>query len=301
MSHLKQYEYVILIAQVGSISQVADMLNMSQPTLSKYIKKLEGDLGLELFDRTTIPLKLTAAGECFVSFGKKLIDTEHQLQKQLEEIKQNKSVTVSLGISPSRAPYLIPSVIELYRNSSNNARIAVKERTTAELSELLKQGELDLVISLLEEKTAEFERIELFEEDILLAVPLSMCGDNEDSLQIMRSSPLIQVGKGLNLCKTMGELTDALQIRSPEIECQSIESALALVKRGIGVTIVPSYVAKYGSEEQNKKIRFLPLPAEASDGANESYKRKVCLFFRKEQFLSNAEKDLISCIKEVTK
>ena len=98
----------------------------------------------------------------------------------------------------------------------------------------------------------------------------------------------------------MGELTEALNIRSPEIECQSIESALALVKRGIGATIVPSYVAKYGSDEQNKSIRFLPLPREATEENVGNRKRKVCLFFRKEQFLSNAEKELISCIKEIT-
>ncbi len=290
----------MLIAQKGSISQVADMLNMSQPTLSKYIKKLESDLGIELFDRTTVPLKLTAAGECFVSYGKKLIDTERQLQKQLEEIKRSKSSTVSLGISPSRAPYLIPSVIELYRKQNASSRITVKERTTAELSELLRQGELDLVISLLDSESEEFERIELFEEDILLAAPVSICKENADSLHILRTAPLIQVGKGLNLWRTMGELTDALNIKSPEIECQSIESALALVKRGIGATIVPSYVAKYGSDEQNSSIRFLPLPIEASEEAVGNRKRKVCLFFRKEQFLSNAEKELISCIKEIT-
>ena len=289
-----------MIAQKGSISQVADMLNMSQPTLSKYIKKLESDLGIELFDRTTVPLKLTAAGECFVSYGKKLIDTERQLQKQLEEIKRNKNTTVSLGISPSRAPYLIPSVIDLYRKQGSNSRITVKERTTAELCELLRQGELDIVISLLDSESEEFERIELFEEDILLAAPISMCNESEDSLQILRSAPLIQVGKGLNLWHTMGELTEALNIRSPEIECQSIESALALVKRGIGATIVPSYVAKYGSDEQNKSIRFLPLPREATEENVGNRKRKVCLFFRKEQFLSNAEKELISCIKEIT-
>ena len=98
----------------------------------------------------------------------------------------------------------------------------------------------------------------------------------------------------------MHEITENLSISSPEIECQSIESALALVKRSIGVTLVPSYIAKYGTSEQNDALRFISL----SDSVLESDrigKRHVCLFYRKEQFLTDAEKDFISCVTEITK
>ena len=92
-----------------------------------------------------------------------------------------------------------------------------------------------------------------------------------------------------------------LNVGSPEIECQSIESALALVKRGLGATIVPSYVEKYGSEDQNKNIRFMSLPTNDIKSLYDLYKRTVCLFYRKEQFLTQSEKNFISCVKEITK
>ena len=92
-----------------------------------------------------------------------------------------------------------------------------------------------------------------------------------------------------------------LNVGSPEIECQSIESALALVKRGLGATIVPSYVEKYGSEDQNKNIRFMSLPTNDIKSLYDLYKRTVCLFYRKEQFLTQAEKKFISCVIEITK
>ena len=299
MSNLKNYEYVIEIAKRGGISQAAEALGISQPTLSKYIKKLEGELGVELFDRSTVPLRLTNAGERFVAAGVRVIDMEHQLQKQLEEIKLNKSSTVNIGISPSRAPYLIPSVIELFRKELPSARVVVKERTTSELSSLLREGELDLVISLLDNESAGFEKVDLFDEDVLVALPYSMNIDGMGLLEILRSSTLIQVGKGLNLYHTMHEITDALDIPSPEIECQSIESALALVKRGIGITLVPSYVEKYGNTEQNQALRFLPL-TNLLPGYEDINKRQVCLFYRKEQFLTETEKKFISCVLEIT-
>jgi len=85
MVYIKQFEYVIAIANTGSFSRAADQLNIAQPTLSKYIRKLEQSIGIELFDRRTIPIRLTTAGELYVIAGKKMIDNDHQLQKQLQE------------------------------------------------------------------------------------------------------------------------------------------------------------------------------------------------------------------------
>ena len=300
MSQLKNYEYVIEVAKKGGISQAADSLGISQPNLSKHIKRIESELGVELFDRSTVPLKLTRAGECYVSAGISFIDISRQLSKQIEELKLDKGSIINLGISPSRATYLIPSVFELFRDRCPSARIVVKERTTHELSELLHEGELDLVISILDEESAQFEKVDLFDEDVLIAVPSSFDTDNKTALEILQASTLIQVGKGLTLSKTLYEITEKLDIPSPEIECQSIELALALVKRGIGITLVPSYVEKYGTDEQRHNLRFLTLPIENIPAFKEISKRNVCLFYRKEQFLTNSEKILISCIKEIT-
>lgn len=302
MSYIKKYEYVLSIAQNGGISQAADELGISQPTLSKYIKKLESELGVELFDRSTIPIRPTVAGERFIEAGIRLIDMEHQLHKQLEEVKLNKNTVVKLGISPSRSPYLIPAIVDEYKKNNSNGNIVIKERTTAELNALLARGDIDLSISLYDQDSAGFEHIELFFEDILLAVPKELFPDTDSALKILQEAPLISVGSGLSLWQTMNETIRSLGIGDPEIECQSIESALALVKRGLGVMLVPSYVCEYGTAEQNKNLRFLNLPSELLKKNGHNYKRKVCLFYRKEQFLTQAEKDFIACvIKEVKK
>ena len=73
MSYLKKYEYVIAVASYGGISGAAEKLGISQPTFSKYLKKIEGELGVELFDRSSLPIKLTRAGEYFVEAGKRFM------------------------------------------------------------------------------------------------------------------------------------------------------------------------------------------------------------------------------------
>ena len=291
MSYLKKYQYVIAVNTCGGISQAAEKLGISQPTFSKYLKKIESELGIELFDRSTLPIRLTCAGECFVNAGKKLLDVDRQLQKQLEEIKSQDSAVIKVGISPSRSPYTMPSVIELYRRKNGNARVVIEERTTAELCRRLGEGELDLVVSILDKDTENFDRIDLFDESILLAAPSSYSENRTSAEDLLAASPLISVGKGQVMWQTLNSIIENMNLPKAEIECQSIESALSMVKRGLGVTIVPSYIAR----EQDDKITFLPL----KQGSAEKNKRKICIFYRKEQFLTQAEREFIDCLVEL--
>lgn len=295
MSQFKKFEYVIAISEAGGISQAAEKLDISQPTLSKYIKKLEAELGLELFDRSTLPLRATRAGECYIEAGKRLMDIERQLDKQLEEIKLNKSSVIRVGISPSRSPYMMPSLVEAYKDKNPDAKVIIVERTTAELSEKLFRGELDLIISLLDESTAEFEREELFSESIVLAAPKKLCQDNSSAVSLLLSLPIISVGKGQSMWQTLSEISEEIGAPSPEIECQSIESGLSLVKRGLGVMIAPSYIEKFGTSSQNEEVVFLPIKR---TNLSET-ERKVCIFYRKEQFLTKSEQDFICCSKKL--
>lgn len=298
MSDLKKYEYVIAVEESGGISQAAETLNIAQPTLSKYLKKLENELGIELFDRSTIPIRTTEAGSRYIETGRKMIDLDRQLQKQLCELKVSRNTVIRVGISPSRSPYLMPAVVEAFKQKNPQGRITIEERTTAELNQRLARGDLDLIISLLDEDAANFERVELFDENILVAVAKNSGCSFNCVLEALREEPFINVGSGQTMWKIANEIIKNVGADKPDIECQSIESALALVKRGLGVMIVPSYIAQYGSEEQKNQLEFLELPTEAYQKQPTTFKRKVCLFYRKSQVLSQAEKDFIFCVKE---
>lgn len=299
MSCMKSYEYMIAIAQHGGFSQAAEALQIAQPTLSRYIKKLEADLGIELFDRSTIPIRLTLAGRRYIETGVRVLSLERQLQKQMQDLKLEKNTVVRIGISPTRSPYMMPAIVAAYKQKNPSGSVVIEERVSSELNRQLAQGELDLMISWLDEDTEEFSHVHLFDENILLAVPNTEQYADISALDVLLTMPLISTGRGQAMWHITQEITEAIGANKPEIECQSIETALAFAKRGLGATLVPSYIARFGTKEQNREIRFLELPVEKYPKWATAYRRRICLFYRKEQFLSQAEQGFIACAVEV--
>ncbi len=293
MTDLKSYEYVIAIFECGGISSASKKLGIAQPTLSRYIKRLEGELGAELFDRRELPLRLTALGKSYVEAGKKLIYIEGQLEKKILEIKKIKNTVVRVGISPSRSPYLMPKIAEVFVKENPDVRLIIEEKNTTELAERLDGGELDLIISLLDEKTELFEREELFSEELLLAVKRGSC-PTQNAKDAIRTLPTISVGQGQTMWHTLHSLIDEVGGVQPKIECQSIESAIALVRRGLGATLVPSYVMNLSDEEDNADIEFLSFSKTKSLPT-----RKVCLFYKSRELLTRVEGELIRSIKNL--
>lgn len=296
---MKSYEYIIAIAQNEGISQAAEVLNIAQPTLSRYLRKLEMELGVELFDRSTIPIRLTQAGIRYVETGKNIIRLEHQLNKQIQEIKQERNTVIRIGVSPTRAPYIMPAIVENYKRQNYKGSIVIEERKSSELNKLLIKGDIDLMISWLDEETQNFSYVNFSEESILLAIPKTEQYKNLSVYDILSNMPLITAGKGQAMWHITQEITQSIGVNMPEIECQSIETALAFVKQGLGATLVPSYISDYSFKED--KVRFLSLSTEQYPMWESNYKRKICVFYRKEQFLSQAEQNFIKCALEVRK
>ena len=285
MDYTKPFKYISEIACCQSISLAAEKLNIQQPALSKYLKKVENELGVELFDRSTNPITLTTAGEFYLKTAKKVIDADNQLQKQIAEIQSN-SQDVRVGISPSRAPYLVPAILKEYSRKVPDANVVIIEGTTNELNTKLSHGDLDLIISLSDVDTKDFEHVKLFDELVLLAVPK---GAKARSINdVFSDLNIIASGKG----QLMTDLLDIMPDHVSTIECQNTITALSMVRAGIGAALVPSYMSDYGSDDG---IEFRDIPSRLSSNT----RREVCIFYRREQFLSTSEKIFIECAKEI--
>ena len=287
MDYSKQFKYILEIAKCQSISLAAEHLDLQQPYLSKYLKKVENELGAELFDRSSTPIKLTEAGKCYIETAHKIIDTGNQLQKQIFELK-NKSDCIKIGVGPSRAPYIMPTIISEFFKIAPNIKLSIFEGSTIELSSKLQSGELDVIISVIDSTVNDFVSVELFDETILLAAPKNAVGLSFDD--IIEKHKIIAPAKGQLLSQIIQAIPNAVS----DIECQNIVTALSLVSIGVGATLVPSYISQSLSNVDN--IYLIPLPESIHFGA----KRKVCIFYRKEQFLSKFEKLFIKTAVKAT-
>ncbi len=292
----KQFKMVAEVARCGSISKAAKTLGIAQPTLSKYISNLEEKLGTELFDRRKLPLSLTEAGERYVRAGNRIVDIYSQLERDLEKLGEGETQTVRVGISPTRAHYMLASIVDEFRKKNSCAKLVVRERTTSQLSADLVRGDIDLAISLKCDGMREFALRRLFSEKIMIAVPKEY--QKSDAMQILKECPFITIGEGLRMSDVLLDILDEVGGKEPDLSVQSIESALSLANRGAGVALAPSYIAEYGRFDN---LIFIELPDEVKRHFGASLEREVCVFYKKNRTLSKAEADFIKACEGIAK
>ena len=119
LSTSQQIEYVLTLAEEKSFSKAAQKLYVTQPSLSQFIKNLEKELRVPIFDRSTSPIRLTPAGEAFVNAARKIKAIEDELNQQIADLTNLNTGDLRIGTSPFRASCLLPKSIakfqELYR------------------------------------------------------------------------------------------------------------------------------------------------------------------------------------------
>ena len=136
----RQLQYAIELSQVCNFSQVAEKLNITQPALSKQILSLENELGVKLFDRTTTPMVLTAAGESFIRQAKELLIRQEQLAHSLRSFQSGDSGRLVIGVSPFRAIYMIPQIAEKVRKKFPGVQILLHEVGSGTLRKEVAEG-----------------------------------------------------------------------------------------------------------------------------------------------------------------
>ena len=109
--YFKNCEYFMAIADEGSVSKAAEKLFISQPSLSKYLKRLEDNLGKPLFFRDSHPMRLTPAGEIYYRYIHEISERERRLKQEFTELESTPKGTVSVGITIWRSSVLLPLVL----------------------------------------------------------------------------------------------------------------------------------------------------------------------------------------------
>ncbi|MBS6952812.1 MAG: LysR family transcriptional regulator [Enterocloster asparagiformis] len=165
------YEYVFAIAKHHSISKAAQELCITQPALTKYLKRLEEDLGTQLFDRTVSPLALTLAGKKFVEKAALILEIERSLQYDLNLISTDVRGKVTVGINTEFCNITIPYVLPEFRFRYPEIEVNLYEGNNQQLFTELEAGRIDIVYSAYSMSTKAFTYDRLCSEPILLAIP----------------------------------------------------------------------------------------------------------------------------------
>jgi LysR family hydrogen peroxide-inducible transcriptional activator len=140
---LQQLEYVIAVYRIKHFSKAADYCNVTQPTLSSMIQKLEEELGITIFDRQTNPIQPTREGKAVIDQAWKVLLRARKLKETVEEEKQSLLGPFLIGVLPTIAPYLIPRFFPQVMKEHPEMDLRIIEMKTKDMKKALIRGEID--------------------------------------------------------------------------------------------------------------------------------------------------------------
>ena len=140
----KHAQYMLTVYQEGSITSAAKKLYVSQPSLSQMIKLVESNLGTPIFNRSTDPLTLTYAGEKYIEAAQKILAINSNLEREIEEIKDEEHGKIRLGIPVQRGLKVLPAVLPRFYQDYPYVDIQIWEVGSNNTDKLLLDGTVDL-------------------------------------------------------------------------------------------------------------------------------------------------------------
>jgi DNA-binding transcriptional LysR family regulator len=167
----KDLEYIIKVAECGQINKAAKKLYITSSALSKYIITKEKYLGIELFDRSGKRFTLTYAGERYVEWAKKIIALEERMTFELENISNENKGRMKFGFQLMQSQIIFSKIIPIFKKNYPNVNIILETTHTSELMQMLRDDQLDFIISTHSKKIDGYVYIPLKKIRIALIVP----------------------------------------------------------------------------------------------------------------------------------
>ena len=262
---LQQLEYILAVARYGHFGRAAEACNVTQPTLSAMIGKLEEEIGAKLFDRNRQPICPTPVGERVVQQAREVLEQANSIKDIVLEEKQSLGGVFRVGILPTIAPYLLPRFFPQMMKKYPTLDIRVREMKTYQIKDALLQGDIDAGILATIEGLEEYEQTTLFYEKYIGYV------SREDALfkkQMIRTADvaasrelwLLDEGhcfrdQMVRFCQMKSSQTSQLAYN-----LGSMETFMRMVESGMGITFIPELAEMQLSEPQKELVRPFVIP-----------------------------------------
>ena len=262
---LQQLEYILAVERYRHFGRAAEACNVTQPTLSAMIGKLEEELNAKLFDRNRQPICPTPVGEQVLRQAKEVLAQADSIKDIVEEEKHSLNGTFRVGILPTIAPYLLPRFFPQLMKKYPTLDIRVREMKTHEIKEALLQGDIDAGILAQIEGLEEYEQTHLFyekyegyvsREDALFAKETLRTSDVASSRDLW----LLDEGhcfrdQMVRFCQMKSSQTSQLAYN-----LGSMETFMRMVQSGKGITFFPELAGMQLSGEQKELVRPFAIP-----------------------------------------
>ena len=264
---LTELRYIVAVAQEKHFGRAAQRCHVSQPTLSIAIKKLEEELALSLFDRSSNEVITTEAGERIVAQARRVLE-EADMIKQLANEEQNElEGSVKLGLIFTVAPYLLPKLILSLRNIAPKMLLMLEENYTHVLTEMLKRGELDAIVVAEPFHEPGVVTEPLYDEPFFVIVPRGHHFEELDAVtpQALAEEQVLLLTEGncmrgniLDSCTELAAKQRILGLTNT-LQGSSINTIRHMVASGLAISVLPATALT-----ENDHLLFSIIPFESN-------------------------------------
>lgn len=292
-----QLEYILAIDKFRHFADAADACFVTQPTLSMQVRKLEKEIGIEIFDRSKQPVIPTEIGTVILEDARKIMAQKQELMDTLKNRRGIVSGELRLGIIPTLAPYLLPLFIQSFTKKYPEIKLVVYELMTDKLIEKLKQGVIDagIVVTPLQEQGV--QEYVLFYEELMAYVSKNNSVYQKSYIMPQDIDPqklwMLEEGHCIrsqisNLCKLQKMSKQSAQF---EYEAGSIETLKRMVELNDGITIIPELATLGLSTQQKHLVRNFKKPTPMREVSLVVYRD-----FLKKQLISALKSEILNAI-----
>ncbi|MFZ2107319.1 MAG: LysR substrate-binding domain-containing protein [Roseiarcus sp.] len=267
---IRQLRYFEALARHGHFGRAAEACAITQPSMSMQIKDLEDSLGAPLFERGARRVRLTSFGEEFALRVHDVLRSVDELGDLARASRDRLSGRLRIGVIPTVAPYLLPTLIGALTRIYAGLDIHVRETLTQKLIRELAEGRLDTAIVALPVSEPSFTEMALFSEDFVLVRPGEDEGKPAPNVEALREMRLLLLEEGhcfrdqaLSFCNLHSTPPREL------LDASSLSTLVQMVSAGIGVTLIPEMavavetrsasvsVARFESEKPSRTIGMI--------------------------------------------
>jgi DNA-binding transcriptional LysR family regulator len=278
----------VVLAETGNFLEAADILYISQSSLSKHIQNLEAELGAPLFDRTTRKVSISKYGQLLLPYAKQITELQNEYSAILKSNLETAREVLTLGYIYGLAQYKITDILVKFKRSRPQSTLNVVQDSSQALTEMLRQRKCDLAfIRDIEDVADEFVQIPYATDTIVAVLPIT------HPLASQKTIPLPLLADESFILATPPRMPYMLSMKAceqsgfePRVACYDpdAENLIDLVTKGMGVSLVLKHLAVYHSNPQVAIVDISPCVTS-----------QISLCYLKGTRLSDAAKHFVIC------
>ncbi len=258
---LTELRYIVAVARERHFGKAAKACFVSQPTLSIAIKKLEEELGVQLFERRASDVTLTPVGQQVVEQAQRALEAADGVKQVAQQGKDQLAGPLRIGAIYTVGPYLFPELIPVLRKQAPKMPLFVEENYTSVLTEKLKRGDLDVIIIALPFREQGLVTLPLYKEPFVVLMPSAHPLTQRKTIKAsqLENETVLLLGAGhcfrdhvLEACPACVPKPGLEGDLEHTIEGSSLETIRHMVVSGLGVTVLPCTAA--GADRYSQRL-----------------------------------------------